>query len=229
MDPMTAQIQPLPHPEGASSQPQPADAARAGEARTDEELMAAYQEGEVAAFRELVARHEGPVYRFCLRSLSNPDAAADATQEVFLRVVKNAARWQHKAKFTTWMYTIARNFCIDEARKRKFRKTDSLNETVGKDEEAGTEKIDQVTADEVGADRLTDSLRIRAVIDAALQELPEEQREVFCLRQYGGLPFKEIGEAVGVGENTVKSRMRYALGTLQKALLAAGFQPPDSS
>lgn len=201
-----------------------------GEARrTDEQLMAAYREGEVAAFQELVRRHERPVYRFCMRSLGNPDAAADAVQEVFLRVVKNAARWEERAKFTTWMYTIARNFCIDEARKRNFRKTDSLNEKVGRDDDGGTEKIDQVAEQGPGSDRLTDSVRIRQVVDAALAELPEEQREVFCMRQYGGLPFKEIAEAVGAGENTVKSRMRYALATLQKALLAAGFEPPDSS
>ena len=156
-------------------------------------------------------------------------AAADATQEVFLRVVKNAARWEQRAKFTTWMYTIARNFCIDEARKRTFRKTDSLNEKVGRDDESGAEKIDHVADAGPGSDRLTDSVRIRQVVDQALDTMPPEQREVFCLRQYSGLPFKDIAEAVGVGENTVKSRMRYALASLRQALLAAGFEPPDSS
>jgi RNA polymerase sigma-70 factor (ECF subfamily) len=225
MAPLTAQSQPL-----SSASPDGAKAADGGDVRrTDEALMAAYKEGEVGAFQELVKRHERPVFRFCLRSLGNPDAAADATQEVFLRVVKNAPRWEQRAKFTTWMYTIARNFCIDEARKRNFRKTDSLNEKVGRDDDGGTEKIDQVADGGPGSDRLTDSVHIRQVVDAALAELPEEQREVFCMRQYSGLPFKEIAEAVGAGENTVKSRMRYALAALQKALLAAGFEPPDSS
>lgn len=196
---------------------------------TDEDLMRAYQDGEVTAFHALVRRHERPLYRFCLRSLGNPDAAADACQEVFLRVVKNAARWEQKAKFTTWMYTIARNFCIDEARKRNFRKTDSLNEKVGRDDESGTEKIDQVASTDPDSGRLTDSVRMRQVIDLALAELPEEQREVFCLRQYSGLAFKDIADAVGTGENTVKSRMRYALQSLQKALIAAGFHPHDTS
>ena len=212
-------------------QPETSDAGRAsgGSAhRTDEELMAAYQQGEPAAFRLLVERHQGPVYRFCLRALGSKEAAADATQEVFLRVVKHAARWERRAKFTTWMYTIARNFCIDESRKARFRRTDSLNAPLSRDDEAGGEKIDQLSQEEPGSDRLTEGVQIRAVIDRTLAAMPAEQREVFCLRQYGGLAFKEIAKSVEVGENTVKSRMRYALTALRKALEEAGFAPHDS-
>jgi RNA polymerase sigma-70 factor (ECF subfamily) len=209
--------------------PQKGDAPASPNDRTDEELLEAYKHGDTAAFRIIVERHNKPIYRFCLRSLGNPEAAADAAQEVFLRVVKNAPRWERKAKFTTWMYTIARNFLIDEARKARFRKHDSLNEKVGRDEEGGEEKLDRVASDDVASDRLADGKRIRAVVDEALLELPVEQREVFCLRQYQGLAFKEIAAAVGVGENTVKSRMRYALQSLQKALKSAGFHPPDTS
>lgn len=196
--------------------------------RTDEELLEAYQHGDASAFRLLVERHNKPVYRFCLRSLGNPEAAADAAQEVFLRVVKNAPRWEKKAKFTTWMYTIARNYLIDEARKARFRRHDSLNEKVGRDDDGGEEKLDRVAAEQVSSDRQLDGKQIRAVVDEALLAMPVEQREVFCLRQYQGLAFKEIADLVGTGENTVKSRMRYALGALQKALQSAGFHPPDT-
>lgn len=206
-----------------------ASTAPMAEARSDEELLEAYKKGEVAAFRALVQRHERPVYRFCLRSLKSPEAAADATQEVFLRVVRGCVRWEPKARFTTWLYTIARNHCIDEARKGRFRRTESLNETVGKGEEGGEEKLDRVAGDGPGSDALVDGARVRQAVDAALQELPEEQREVFCLREYAGLAFKDIAEAVGTGENTVKSRMRYALAALRKALEGAGFQGPDTS
>lgn len=197
-------------------------AAARGDARTDEELMTAYRGGDPAAYRVLVERHHGPVYRFCLRSLRSPEAAADATQEVFLRVVKNAMSWEPRAKFTTWVYTIARNFCIDEARKGRFRRTESLNETVGKDGE-GEEKIERVASDTPLADRVAHGTRMRKAIDAALAELPEEQREVFLMREVSGLQFKDIADATGVGENTVKSRMRYALTALKKALSQRGF------
>lgn len=192
------------------------------DARTDEELMLAYQKGEPAAFRVLVERHHGPVYRFCLRALRSPEAAADAAQEVFLRVVRNAAGWEPKAKFTTWVYTIARNHCIDEARKGRFRKTESLNETVGRDGE-GDEKLDRVESPIPKGDAVAHGTRLRKAIDEALATLPEEQRVVFLMREVSGLAFKDIADAVGVGENTVKSRMRYALAGLKKALSAKGF------
>lgn len=198
--------------------------------------MAAYKGGEVGAYRVLVERHHPPVYRFCLRALRSPEAAADATQEVFLRVVKNAPTWERKAKFTTWLYTMARNYCIDEARKGRFRKTDSLNEKLSKDDDSGDERLDRVASEVPQADRVADNTKLRTVIDAAVAELPDEQREVFLLREMSGLQFKDIADLTGVGENTVKSRMRYALASLQKRLAAAGFVagasatgPPNSS
>jgi len=192
---------------------------------TDEQLMAAYKAGDAQAFRKIVERHNGPLYRFCLRSLRSPEIAADATQEIFLRMVKNATHWGQKAKVTTWMYTIARNFCIDESRKARFRKTDSLNESVSAagNESVGEEKLDRVASDQPSSDRLVHATRTRKAIDNALATLPEEQRDVFLLREVSGLSFKEIADSTGVGENTVKSRMRYALIGLKKALEAAGF------
>ena len=191
--------------------------------RTDEDLMAAYKSGDVGAYRVLVERHHAPIYRFCLRALRSPEAAADAAQEVFLRVVKNAPTWERKAKFTTWLYTMARNFCIDEARKGRFRKTESLNEKVSKDDDGGEERLDRVASAVPQQDREVDNSRLRRIIDAGIKELPDEQREVFLLREMSGLPFKDIADLTGVGENTVKSRMRYALASLQKYVLSAGF------
>lgn len=222
-------------PAGTRALTAPATRARAALSQeTDEELIAAYKNGKVEAFKTLLQRHERPVYRFCLRSLGSPEAAADATQEVFLRVVRNAPRWEQKAKFTTWLYTIARNYCIDEARKGRFRKTESLNEPARRDDDGGEEKLDRVAATTPSSDAVMDQRRVRAVIDETLATLPEEQREVFCLREYSGLAFKDIAEAVGANENTVKSRMRYALTALRKALETAGCAPgggrsPDSS
>ncbi len=191
--------------------------------------MLAYKGGGVGAYRVLVERHHAPVYRFCLRALRSPEAAADATQEIFLRVVKHAPTWEQKAKFTTWLYTMARNFCIDEARKARFRRTESLNESVDKDGDGGDERLDRVASELPAQDRLADNVRLRKVLDNAIAALPDEQREVFLLREQGGLQFKDIAEMTGVGENTVKSRMRYALGTLQKRLAAAGFGRADDA
>ena len=196
--------------------------------RSDEDLMTAYKAGDPSAYRVLVERHHAPVYRFCLRALRSPEAAADAAQEVFLRVCKNAETWERKAKFTTWLYTMARNWCIDEARKGRFRRTESLNETVGKDGDGGEERLDRVASEVPQPDRLADNVKLRRVLDDAIADLPDEQREVFLLREQGGLQFKDIADMTGVGENTVKSRMRYALVALQKRLQAAGFVAGDA-
>lgn len=217
-------------PRNPSSGQADAPAQGAGEQmRSDEELFLDYQQGQIDAFAHLVKRHEGPVYRFCLRALGHPEKAADATQEVFLRVVKNAGRWERKAKFTTWMYTIARNFCIDEARKGRFRKTESLDQTIGSDQEDGPSRLDQVESNLPDADRVLFARRVRAAVDEAIQDLPPEQKEVFCLRQYGGLSFVQIAKSIEVGENTVKSRMRYALQSIREALKTKGITPDDTS
>jgi RNA polymerase sigma-70 factor, ECF subfamily len=176
--------------------------------------MLAYQKGDVSAYRTLVTRHHAPIYRFCFRSLRHKEAAADATQEVFLKVVKQAPTWTQKAKVTTWLYTLARNHCIDEARKAKFRRTDSLDDTTPDERVAG---------DARPGDAMIDDKRLRIAIAAGLQQLPDEQRQVFLLRQVSGMAFQDIGDIVGAGENTVKSRMRYALAALQKHLQEAGF------
>ena len=188
--------------------------------------MQAFQRGDERAFARLVERHERAVYAFCLRMLGEPAAAEDALQEVFLRVVKSAARYRPTARFTTFLFTIARNHCLDFQRKARHRKTTSLDRPL-KDSEGSGGTVVEHTADErsPAPDRGIHSAQLRVLLEAALAELSEEQREVFLMRQYGGLPFKEIAEVVGVPENTVKSRMRYALGHLRAELAKRGVTP----
>lgn len=195
--------------------------AKAGSASTsledqsDEELMLAYARGEVVAFEVLVKRHEKPLYNFIWRSCGNRDRAQEILQEVFLRVVKSAERYEPSAKFTTWVYTIARNLCIDKARKRSRATEVSLDQSFGGDPDGQTlgERMadDEATSAAVEADRATFRQRLKA----ALAELPDEQREVFVLREFSGLKYREIADAVGVPVPTVKSRMRYALQALR--------------
>jgi RNA polymerase sigma-70 factor (ECF subfamily) len=188
-------------------------------ARTDEALMLRYQRGDRAAFAELVRRHKAPLYNFVLRHTRSPAAAEDVTQEAFLRVVQRAADFKHEARFTTWLYTIARNLSIDHARKMKHRRHPSLDAPAGSDEDA--RPLSDVIADkrpEGELDRAAEWNDMRRCIVDAVEALPEEQREVFLLREVANLAFKEIAEVTGIAENTVKSRMRYALERLRVAL-----------
>ncbi len=186
---------------------------------SDEQLFARYQRGDARAFEVLVGRHYQSIYNFLLRFTGEPAAAEDLLQDVFTRVIKGAREYQQRAKFTTWLYTIARNITIDAARKRKFRRHPSLDQPIGDDDD-GQRLIDTVKDDHPSgyADRKTSDSQFTIALDAALVRMNEDQREVFILRELQALSFSEIAEIVKTSENTVKSRMRYALEFLRKAL-----------
>lgn len=183
----------------------------------DEGLMVRYQRGEVRAFEILLTRHRKPVFNFILRFVGSRELAEDLLQETFLRVIKSAAKYKQQAKFTTWLYTIARNLCVDQSRRAKHRKAQSLDAPLSSSAESGT-LLDVVPDKDVGSERKTVSKEIHRKLHGALTALADEQREVFLMREFLDMPFKEIAEVVGVSENTVKSRMRYALEKLRLEL-----------
>ncbi len=192
---------------GARPAPQP----------TDESLMLRYQEGDRAAFGVLVKRHQGPLFNFAFRQVRVAQLAEDVVQETFVRVVQNAADFKHEARFTTWVYTITRNLCIDQLRKRALRKHPSLDQSSG-EEGDGPTLGEQIADPRASVEREATGTELKERIARAVDTLPDEQREVFLMREVVNLPFKEIAEITGVPENTVKSRMRYALERLQEAL-----------
>jgi RNA polymerase sigma-70 factor (ECF subfamily) len=185
--------------------------------------MLAFKTGDARAFATLVSRHRGSVFNFILRYTNHRQRAEDLLQETWLKVVRSSGEYQPKARFTTWVFTIARNLCVDSARKESYRKTDSLDAPVAGGEE-GDRALGELVQDEQGSapDRAAHNVRLRPLLEKALQSLPDEQREVFLLREYHGVGFKEIAEVTGVNENTVKSRMRYALESLRKRLSELG-------
>jgi RNA polymerase sigma-70 factor (ECF subfamily) len=186
---------------------------------TDEMLMVRYQRGERAAFAELVRRHSRPIYNFVLRQLRVPSVAEDVTQDVFMRLVQNAAEFKHEARFLTWLYAIARNLCLDQLRKISHRRHASLDQPTA-DDAKGQTLLDSISDPnpQTSAERNALSSEVRSSIVRAVDSLPDDQREVFLLREVANLPFRDIAEITGVPENTVKSRMRYALDRLKDAL-----------
>ena len=183
----------------------------------DEPLMLLYKEGNANAFAELLQRHQQHVFGYFFRFLGNQQQAEEATQEAFFHVLRAAKNYEPKAKFTTWMYRIVHNYAIDCYRRNKLRRTTSLdqpaygedsNETVGDLVEAPEESQESSIIDQDLHDRL----------QAALQQLNPDQREVFLMREDQGMAFHEIADVLTVSINTVKSRMRYAIATLRKIL-----------
>jgi len=197
-------------------------------ADTDEALLQAYQRGDAQAFHALVARFERPLWNFVRRFASSPSQAEDLVQETFLRLVRSKDEWRQESKVSTWVFTIARNLCTDEARKAVHREARSLDESVpGRgDEGSGPILMDRVAGPSVPADAALADRQIASAVEQALGTLPAEQREVFLMRETMDMSFAEIATAVGTSEATVKSRMRYALGRLRDAL--AAWQENDS-
>jgi RNA polymerase sigma-70 factor, ECF subfamily len=194
---------------------------------SDEQLLAAYRGGEVRAFEKLLARYEKPIWSFLRRFVRDAEAAEDLLQEVFLRVVRDAQEsgpaWKGEAKFSTWLYTIARNLCIDRARRAAVRgsASPSMDGPTGGDAETET-LHERIAAPGPSTDAVVAGREAARRIDRAVAELPDDQREVFLMREVMELPFAEIASVVGVPEPTVKSRMRYALEKLRTALADLG-------
>jgi RNA polymerase sigma-70 factor, ECF subfamily len=186
---------------------------------TCEVLMMRFQGGDRAAFASLVKKHKTPIYNFVLRLVRSPTAAEDLVQDVFVKVVQSAVDFKHESKFSTWAYTIARNLCIDHLRKMSLRQHPSLDQA-RTDAPDGPTLLDRTADPHPGAavERTVIGTELGQRITRCVEALPQEQREVFLLREIADLPFKDIAVITGVPENTVKSRMRYALERLQEGL-----------
>jgi len=135
--------------------------------------MLRFQDGDRAAFAQLVRRHQGPLYNFALRQLRVQSVAEDIVQEAFVRVVQNAADFKHEARFTTWVYTITRNLCIDQIRKRALRKHPSLDESRGEEGDGPT--LGEMTADpHASVEREATGTELKERISRAVDKLPDE-------------------------------------------------------
>lgn len=187
--------------------------------QADEDLAALYQKGNADAFQILLSRHERPLFNFILKSVGNRELSEEVFQEVFLRVIKHIEEYRPTSKFTTWMYTIARNYCIDFSRKQRFRHHVSLDTPTHEDAEP---LLNKISSEAHSVDDVAHSNDLEAVLHKILGELNEEQREVFLLRESQGLQFDEIARITKTSINTVKSRMRYAMQAIQKKFAEHG-------
>jgi RNA polymerase sigma-70 factor (ECF subfamily) len=184
--------------------------------RSDEELVEACQAGEASAFDVLVARWEDRIRGAAYRFLGSEEEAKDVAQEAFLKAYRALGGFKREARFSSWLYQIATNLCRDRLRRRRTRGTVSLEEM----EETGGAIVET----RPGADdRLLQEDLARAV-RRAIHTLAEEQREVVILKEYEGLTFLEIAQALDVPVSTVKTRLYRGLGQLRLRLEREGIR-----
>lgn len=175
---------------------------------SDDVLMLAWSAGDASAFELLYARHRGPLYRFLLRQVRDNALADEFFQDVWQRVIAARHGWKPDAAFSTWLYRIAHNRLNDHWRALKHRPPAP---------EDGDERAARVP-DPATPERELSEFEQRRRLQRAIEELPEDQREAVLLRLEQELSLEEIGAITGVGRETVKSRLRYALDKLRARL-----------
>jgi RNA polymerase sigma-70 factor, ECF subfamily len=183
---------------------------------SDEVLMLRYKDGDLEAFEILLEKYQQPLFAFVYRFCNNHHQAQDLVQEVFLRLIKVAKNYEPRAKFSTYLYTFAHNVSIDYIRRQKKRKTVSMSEPI--DQVEGLTIEDTVKDESASPEKEFQQKSFEQALQKAVSELPEEQREVFLLREQMNLPFDEIARVVGCLPSTAKSRMRYALQSIREKL-----------
>jgi RNA polymerase sigma-70 factor (ECF subfamily) len=176
----------------------------------DAQLMLAYARGEMRAFETLYSRHRAALYRYLVRQSRDTEIANDLFQEVWSRVIVNRGRYEARAKFRTFLFTLAHNCFIDHCRRMKSRPAGTSIE----DADAADLLTDDDARPEYELERAENSRRYRA----ALATLPQEQRDVYLLHEESDLSLEEIARVTGVGTETAKSRLRYAVGKLKAAM-----------
>lgn len=191
----------------------------------DEELMTRYVQDDEAAFEVLLSRYRRPLFGFLYRYLGRTDKAEDVFQETFFEVIRARKRYRPEAKFAAWIFRIARNRAVDRLRRNGFREMESLDQEINPHQPDGDTKLDRVAGDDPSPESNAQARELEEALDEALGELPPEQREVFWLKEKAGLTLAEIAELTEVSQNTVKSRLRYALEKLRTDLLNRGFRP----
>ena len=177
---------------------------------SDEELMLRYGRGDARAFELLYRRHRLPLYRFLLRQVGNAATAEELFQDLWMRVVNSRGRYEARAKFTSWVYAIAHNRLMD------FYRGNGRASFLSHEESESV--LEDTPAAELAAEVRLDRKRAVERLLAALVELPDAQREAFLLQQEGELSIEQIAAATGVGPETAKSRLRYAVAKLRASL-----------
>lgn len=174
--------------------------------------------GDPSAFEQLVLQYQSPIYNLCLRITGNPEDAADMTQESFLKAWRSLDSFHFESAFSTWLYRLASNTCLDFLRSVKRRREFSL--TI-EDEDGDTQLLD------LPDPALTPEASVlkseeQALLASAMQQLDFEQRRILTLRVINDLSYTEIAAVLQIKEGTVKSRLARARESLRKKLLQSG-------
>lgn len=178
-------------------------------------LLERAKAGDIAAFEQLIESYQKKIFNIALRMLGNYDDAGDLSQEVLIRIYKSIGSFKEQSSFSTWIYRITTNVCLDEIRKRKNRKIISLDEEIRLED---GEMKRQIESDEPSPEETAEAKDLKKIVNDAIGKLSEEHRIVIVLRDLQGLSYEEIAEVLKCPEGTVKSRINRGRQALKNIL-----------
>ena len=193
---------------------------------TEQELVARARDGDDDAFAQLMRDNETRIYNLTLRMTGNPEDAMDLAQEAFLNAWRGLKFFKGDSAFSTWVYRLASNACIDFLRRKKRRQDVDL--PMPTDEEDDSQP--DVPDDRFRPERELERQELRRAVAHGLMQLSHEHRQVLVMRELNGLSYQEIADVLSLEAGTVKSRIARARISLRNILLEDGnFFPPSSS
>lgn len=186
------------------------------EKKKEAALIALCKKGDVDAFEELISQHQTKVLNTAFAMLGNREDAYDAAQEVFLKVFNSIDKFCGQSSFSTWLYRVTINVCLDELRKRKRHSEGVVSISA---DEAGDFGELQIADTGAGPPELIELTEVRQTVLKAIQSLDEQHRTVIILRELYGLNYKQIADILSCSLGTVKSRISRARRDLKKRLI----------
>ncbi len=178
-------------------------------------LLQKSKAGDISAFEELIEGYQKKIFNIAFRIVGNYDDANDLAQEVLIRIYRSIGNFKEQSSFSTWIYRITTNVCLDDIRKRKNKKVISLDEEI-KVEDGEMQR--QIVSNDPLPEDTAERGELRELVNGAIQSLSEEHRVVIVLRDLQGFSYEEISGILKCPEGTVKSRINRARQALKNVL-----------
>lgn len=192
----------------------------------EEQLIRYAQQGDNDAFEQLLLLHQKKVYNLCLRMSANPDDALDLSQEAFIKAWRSIGQYQFEASFSTWLFRLTSNVCIDHLRRKKRRQETSLTESF-----EGSDEAEEFTLPDAAPlpEEQAIANETKLALAQAMERLGPEHREILQLRVVEDLSYEQIAEILDIRVGTAKSRLARARLSLRKILKAGNYFSDASS
>lgn len=188
----------------------------------DDQLMIRLQEGDNTAFDELVDRYQSPLIGFFIRNTRDVQLSEDLAQDTLIKLYQQSWDYLPVGRFRGWLFRIARNLLIDDIRRKT---NDALVRAVKRPRDEEDDVLNRIAGELTGPEDRADQREVARLVEAGLDELPEEQRQTFTLHHYGGVSLPEISQIMDIPLATCKSRLRLAREKLAEVLKGHGINP----